>query len=252
MYDAVEDVSLLQNGGQHWPTLSLCITTEQGNSLQLHVETRQLPVVAHKHQAHDGSEELEPCSVPLADELGKVGCCNPFSTAQLYSPECPGSLSAGERQDTMFSSSSKRLTWQIQHRKIWLAWMQARKHGCWGLPQNLGRTSAAILDITRVDGVPRDHVALATQKFQSDASSALQERNGTDLVFQGLIGVGAPLAVDSLGQVSEYGDKLVGDWKGLGICDHLCRRICALDPRFSTCRCSLSTWSHRQARTLTQ
>ena len=125
LYDAVEDVSLLQNGGQHWPTLSLCITTEQGNSLQLHVETRQLPVVAHKHQAHDGPEELEPCSVPLADELGKVGCCNPFSTAQLYSPECPGSLSEGERQDTMFSSSSKRLTWQIQHRKIWLAWMQA-------------------------------------------------------------------------------------------------------------------------------
>ena len=37
----------------------------------------QLRVVAHKRHTHDGSEELEPCSVPNSDELAEARFSNP-------------------------------------------------------------------------------------------------------------------------------------------------------------------------------
>ena len=78
-------------------------------------------------------------------------------------------------------------------------------------------------------------VTTAIQKIQSgvdDALPVLQARSGTNLVSMGLVGAGAPWAVQELGPLSEYADKDAGDWKDLRICDKLCQRICAPKPRW--------------------
>ena len=54
-------------------------------------------------------------------------------------------------------------------------------------------------------------VTTAIQKFQSsldDALAAIQDKKWTDLV-----------------SMMEHGDKEAKDWKDLGICDQLCRKI---------------------------